>query len=169
MTITLGAVPDAGLATQAVVLALVGVIITIGVYGVVALIVKADDFGVVLAGATSDSAAGAASRMIGRGLVRGMPYFLGALGAVGTAAMVWVGGGILLHGLENYGVVWPSELVGAAGEAAARAVPAIGGLAAWLVGALGAGAVGVVAGLIAIPLVSHLLMPAWQRFSALRA
>jgi predicted DNA repair protein MutK len=50
MTITLGAVPDAGLATQAVVLALVGVIITIGVYGVVALIVKADDFGVVLAG-----------------------------------------------------------------------------------------------------------------------
>lgn len=169
MTITLGAVPDAGLATQAAVLALVGVVITIGVYGVVALIVKADDIGVVLAGAASATAAGAASRMIGRGLVRGMPHFLGALGAVGTAAMIWVGGGILLHGLEHYGVAWPGEIVGAAGEAVARAVPAIGGLAAWLVGALGAAAAGVIAGLIAMPLVSHLLMPAWQRVSTLRA
>src|SRR5262249_46649324 len=116
MTITLGAVPDAGLWTQAAVLGVVGILITIAVYGVVAIIVKADDVGLALARIKAPLAAPV--RVFGRGLVRIMPTFLRVLGIVGTAAMIWVGGGILLHGIEAYGWSWPSHLLHDAGAAA---------------------------------------------------
>ena len=85
-------------------LALVGIGITVAVYGVVALIVKADDIGVALAKNDSGSIAGRVSRAVGRALVLGMPGFLTFLSAVGTAAMIWVGGAIIVHGLEAFGV-----------------------------------------------------------------
>jgi uncharacterized protein len=162
MTITLGAVPDAGPWTQAGVLATVGIAITIAVYGVVAIIVKADDVGLALAQAGGSSALGAPARLFGRFLVRSMPYFLRVLGIVGTAAMIWVGGGILLHGIEAYGWSWPSHLLHDAGAAAQQAIPAIGAFLAWLVQAAGAGVIGLVVGLLAIPVMGRFLSPLWR-------
>ena len=163
MTITLGSVPDAGLLTQAAVLAVVGVLITIGVYGVVALIVKADDFGLTLARLSSSSPAAMLSRVVGRGLVQGMPYFLKGLGAVGTAAMIWVGGGIVLHGFEEYGYGWLSHLLHDAGEAAAHVIPAIGSFVSWLVQAIGSGIAGIALGMVAIPTMSYGVSPVWRQ------
>ncbi len=160
MTITLGAVPDAGPWTQAAVLAVVGIAITIAVYGVVAIIVKADDMGLALA--RVGGPLGAPARLFGRFLVRVMPHFLRLLGIVGTAAMIWVGGGILLHGLESYGWAGPSHLLHDAGAAAEHAIPAVGAFFAWLVQAAGAGLVGLCVGLVAIPIMSRLLSPLWR-------
>lgn len=163
MAITLGSVPNAGIAMQAFVLAAVGFGITFAVYGVVALIVKADDLGISLARITWPGVAGMAFRLLGRGLVQGMPYFLKTLGMIGTAAMIWVGGGIILHGLEEYGLGWPAHVLHDAGEAAAQFAPAIGPFLSWLVQAAGAGVVGLALGAATIPAVSHVFMPLWQR------
>jgi predicted DNA repair protein MutK len=166
MTITLGAIPDAGLTTQASVLAVVGIVITAAVYGVVAIIVKADDVGLALARVSSSSPIGALARMIGRGLVRSMPYFLRALGAVGTAAMIWVGGGIILHGFEGYSWSWLSHLLHDAGGAANQAIPPIGSFLSWLVQAAGAGVFGLAVGSLAIPVMSYCVSPLWRRIKA---
>jgi len=155
MAVTLATVPESGIVMQAAVLAVVGVLITVGVYGAVALIVKADDVGVVLA------RQGPPVGALGRALVIGMPHFLEALGLVGMAAMIWVGGGIIVHGLEHYGIDGPAHLIHAAGAIAARAVPPLGGVVGWLAGAAGAGVVGILVGLLAIPAISYALSPLW--------
>jgi len=164
MTITLGAIPDAEPWTKGAVLAVVGILITIGVYGVVAIIVKADDAGLALA--QIGSPLGAPVRLIGRGLVRGMPILLRVLGIAGIAAMIWVGGGILLHGLEGYGWPGPIHLLHDAGAAAQQAFPAIGPLLDWLVRSAGAGLVGLAVGLLAIPIMSRVLSPFWRAVKA---
>jgi len=161
MTITLGSVPDAGLVTQALVLASVGIAITAAVYGVVALIVKADDFGLMLARSTSASPLGVSRRVVGRALVQGMPYFLKLLGMVGTAAMIWVGGGIILHGFAEYGYGGLSHLLHDAGAAVAQTVPMAASFFAWLVEAAGAGLAGIAIGAITIPALSHGVSPLW--------
>jgi uncharacterized protein len=97
MAITLASVATLGFWGQALVLGLVGVGITMLVYGAVALIVKADDIGVALA---RNGSLGL-TRALGRALVKGVPPFLKALSLVGTAAMLWVGGGIVVHGLAG--------------------------------------------------------------------
>jgi predicted DNA repair protein MutK len=158
MVITLGAAAESSFVMQAVILAIVGIGITAAVYGVVALIVKADDFGLSL------SQTGAAPlRAFGRGLVRGMPYFLTVLSGLGTAAMIWVGGGIILHGLEEYGLDWLPHLIHDAAHAVELAihVPVLRPFLGWLTGALFAGLFGILVGLIAIPTVSHILSPLW--------
>ncbi|MEO8176384.1 MAG: DUF808 domain-containing protein [Sphingomicrobium sp.] len=98
MAIALASIEAMSIALQAGALVVVAIAITVGVYGVVAIIVKLDDIGLNLAGRSA-----AASRAIGRGLVEGVPKLLQTLSAVGTAAMLWVGGGILLHGVEELG------------------------------------------------------------------
>ena len=123
MAITLAAVADSSILVQALVLALVGIGITIAVYGVVALIVKADDVGVVLAKNDGVSIVGGMSRALGRALVFGMPGFLTFLGAAGTAAMIWVGGGIIVHGLDVYGVHSVGQVISSAAGAAAHLLP----------------------------------------------
>ena len=148
MAITLAQVADTGLLSRAVVLAVVGIGITIAVYGAVALIVKADDVGVALA--RIEGGAAGPLRGIGRGLVVGMPVFLKLLAAIGTAAMLWVGGGIILHGLEEYGVDGPADLVHHAAVAAGRSAGSAGAVVEWLVGAVGAGIVGLVIGAIVV-------------------
>ena len=163
MAITLAAVPGDSIVKQAIVLAIVGIGITAGVYGVVALIVKADDFGLALARLSPASRAAAPLRLTGRAIVRAMPYLLGALGTIGTAAMIWVGGGIVLHGLEGYGLGWPAHALHDAGAAIARSVPFAGAMFAWLVEAAGAGVAGFAIGLLAIPLTSRVLAPLWRR------
>ncbi len=162
MAITLAAVPASNVWTQASVLAVVGIGITVAVYGVVALIVKADDLGVALARNQNVSMAGAVSRALGRGLVQGMPILLKFLSITGTAAMVWVGGGIIVHGLEAYGLTSIGHAIHAAGEAAARALPLIAGLAGWLVSAAGAGIVGLLIGGTMIPAIEFAFAPAWK-------
>ena len=122
MAITLAAVPATNVWTQAFVLAVVGIGITVAVYGVVALIVKADDVGVALARNQSSRWPGG-EQGDGPGLVQGMPVFLKFLSITGTAAMIWVGGGIIVHGLETYGLTSIGHAIHAAGEAAARALP----------------------------------------------
>jgi predicted DNA repair protein MutK len=98
MAIALAEVADEAFWTRAAILALVAVAITIGVYGLVGLIVKMDDIGLHLAERRSRLA-----RALGRGLVHAMPKVMSALSTIGIAAMIWVGGGIIVHGLEVFG------------------------------------------------------------------
>lgn len=154
MAITLASVAEASFVTRAVVLGAVGIGITALVYGFVALIVKADDFGVVLA--RGEARAAAPVRAFGRGLVNGMPYLLGVLGGVGTAAMIWVGGGIVLHGMEEYGLTALPHAVHDAAAAVASGAPAAPGFVEWAVGALGSGLLGLVIG-GAVVAVLHLI------------
>src|SRR5204863_4347719 len=97
MAISLGSVEASPLLTQALALAVVSLGITVAVYGVVGLIVKMDDIGLHLA-----RGGARATQMLGRGLVRAMPVVMDLLTQIGTAAMLWVGGGILVHGLEKF-------------------------------------------------------------------
>jgi predicted DNA repair protein MutK len=165
MALTLANVADAGLFTQGAVLAAVGVMITVGVYGVVGLIVKADDAGVALARTGGASLLAGAIRSVGRGLVAGMPWFLKALTAVGTAAMIWVGGGSLVHGLATYGVDAPEHLIHVAAVAAGHAAAAFPGAipaVEWIVSAAGAGVLGLAVGFALIPLVARVIAPIWR-------
>lgn len=162
MAIALATVPDAGLVSQLVALVIVAIAITAGVYGVVALIVKADDIGLVLAGSSV-----APLRGLGRGLVNLMPPLLRLLAVVGTAAMIWVGGGILLHGFEEFGFVTLPHAVHGFAERAADAVPAARGLAAFVVGAVGSGLFGAAIGVLTIPIVSGVVAPLWRRIGEL--
>jgi uncharacterized protein len=150
MAITLASVADAGLVTRILVLAVVGVGITVVVYGVVALIVKADDAGVALAASGRPGLA-----PLGRAIVRAMPPFLKLLSVVGTAAMLWVGGGIILHGLEEYGLAGPAHAIHHAAEVVGHAVGRMGPAAGWLVGAAAAGVFGFVLGALAVPVVQR--------------
>jgi predicted DNA repair protein MutK len=180
MAITLAAIPAGSFWTQAIVLAIVGAGITALVYGAVALIVKADDAGVALsrnerpvstlaglraprAGSdptSADAALAPLSRGLGRGLVRGMPILLTTLSIVGTAAMIWVGGGIIVHGLEGYGLPALGHAIEGAAEAAAHAAPVLPGLAAWLVSAAASGVFGLALGAILIPVAHYAVAPA---------
>jgi predicted DNA repair protein MutK len=158
MAIALATLPVGGLAMKAAALAVVAIGITAAVYGAVALIVKADDVGLHLAreGRTG------IGRAFGRGLVRGMPRFLKGLAVVGTAAMVWVGGGIVLHGAEEFGFTTLPDLLHHAAELAAHAVPVAQGFVAWLVTAAGSGVAGLVIGFAIIPLVGYVIAPTWK-------
>jgi hypothetical protein len=152
MAIALAEVSSEPFATRALILAVVAIAITVGVYGFVALIVKMDDIGLHLAG-RSDSG----SRALGRGLVFAMPHLLSFLSIVGIAAMIWVGGGIIVHGLEEFGMAAPAHVIHDAAEAAGHALPAVGGAIEWAVGAAGAGILGLVLGALIVA-VHHAVM-----------
>ena len=184
MAITLAGVSDQSFWMKAAVLAIVGIGITAAVYGVVALIVKADDLGVALAAnprpATSllglrrlqpgdagglDRALSWLTQPLGRGLVVAMPHFLSLLGAVGTAAMLWVGGGIIIHGLEGYGLSGLGHGVHDLAVAAGRALPeAVAGAGEWLAGAALAAVFGLIVGGIAIVAMHWLVAPLLKLF-----
>ena len=150
MAISLAEVADRPLLVEAVVLALVGLVITLGVYGVVAVVVKVDDIGLHLARSGS-----APVRTLGRGLVRAMPPIMTTLSIVGTAAMIWVGGGILLHGFEHFGFGAPAVFVEHGAVLAAERVPAfLADTVEWIVGALGSGVLGLVVGGLLVALVA---------------
>jgi predicted DNA repair protein MutK len=168
MAIALATLPDSNLPTQAAALALVGVGITLGVYGLVALIVKTDDFGLALASSGMGPPLGPVTRTIGRGLVKLMPSFLKTLATVGTAAMVWVGGGIIVHGLEGYGLPAVGHAIHHLAVAASYATPMAPGMVEWLVSAAGYGVFGLVIGGLMIPLVSRVLAPSWKALKSLR-
>lgn len=166
MAIALSEIPADGFWTRAAALALVGVGITAGVYGAVAVIVKADDFGVALGRNQAATVLGGLVRRLGRGIVLGMPVFLKLLASVGTAAMLWVGGGIILHGAAELGLAWPAHAVELVAEATARSLPVLAGTVAWLVGAIGSGLAGLAIGGALLPLVGKVALPLWRRLSA---
>jgi predicted DNA repair protein MutK len=141
MAITLGQITTPTFLNKAMVLAAVGIAVTVAVYGAVALIVKADDLGVHLA----KNRAGIV-RVIGRGLVTGMPPFLKLLSIVGMLAMLWVGGGIILHGMAEMG--WKAPEYGLLGFAkqVGDAIGVASGFIAWFIHAFGGALVGVVLG-----------------------
>ena len=114
---------------------------------------KADDIGVALARERGAIAGRAAVRAFGRGLVRGMPGFLRVLALVGTAAMIWVGGGIVRARAREYGFDWLGHAIHDAAEAAAPPSRSRAGAVGWLVGAAGFGLVGLALGLALIPVV----------------
>jgi predicted DNA repair protein MutK len=156
MTIALSTLPAQGVAMQAITLAIVGVLITAAVYGAVALIVKMDDVGLHLA---STGRSGAV-RGLGRGLVQGMPPLLSFLSTVGTAAMLWVGGSIVLHGLEvTHLWAWPYETIHHLAETVAHAVPVAQGFVTWVVTAALDGVFGLILGVALIPLATRVIGP----------
>jgi uncharacterized protein len=157
MAISLASITSPGILTQAIVLFAVAVLVTAGVYGVVAIIVKADDFGLYLAqrGATITTA-------IGQAIVYGMPPFLKMLGVVGLVAMLWVGGGIIIHGLHAYGIDRPEHVVQVIGDAARATIPPVGGLLAWLAGAITSAILGLFIGAITAYAVVPVLTPLWR-------
>ena len=137
--------PDAGFVMRALILAVVAVMITALVYGVVAVIVKMDDIGLKLAERPS-----AGAQRVGRGLVSAMPRLLTFIAVVGTAAMLWVGGHILLTSLDELGWHAPYELVHHWEEAVHDAVGGLGALLAWLVNTLASAVVGLAVGAVAV-------------------
>ncbi|MGD9508144.1 MAG: DUF808 domain-containing protein [Geminicoccaceae bacterium] len=151
MAITLSSVAQSPFWTRTIVLAAVGILITALVYGAVAIIVKADDLGLALSRTGRPVLA-----PFGRMIVRAMPGLLRGLSLVGTAAMLWVGGGIVLHGLEHFGWTAPSDLIHAAARAVEAALGTAGAAAAWLVSAAAAGAGGLLLGVLIAPLASRL-------------
>jgi predicted DNA repair protein MutK len=145
MAIALSELPDMSIWTQAIALALVGIAITIGVYGLVAAIVKMDDIGLHLAQRDNGVA-----QAVGRGLVKAMPVLLRILAIVGTAAMVWVGGGIIVHGMEEFGLTTLPHLIHDTAHHAAEALPFASGAVNWIVGAIGSAIVGLIIGAVIV-------------------
>ena len=121
MVISLDEVKDQPVWMEAVVLIAVGIFLTVAVYGAVALLVKIDDIG------RGMIERGNAPKL-GRGLVKGMPYVLSAIGVIGTVAMLWVGGHLLIRGFDEvFGWHWPHEIIAKGQEAVG------GGALCWMV------------------------------------
>lgn len=150
MAIALAEVADQSLGLRAASLLAVAVLITALVYGVVALIVKMDDIGLRLANSGRPSAG------LGRALVKGMPRVLSALSIIGTAAMLWVGGHIIIAGLEDFGVKGPAHFLHDLEHRAEVALPAAAGFVKWLVETVISGIFGLVVGAIVVA-VMHLV------------
>jgi len=149
MVISLKEVIDEGLVFRAISLVIVAIFITILVYGVVGLIVKMDDIGLSLAERDSE-----ASQRIGRGLVSGMPKLLTTLTVIGTAAMLWVGGHILLVGADELGWHWPYDQVHEL-EKSVHDVGSIGSVLEWLVNTGISAVVGFIWGLIVVTVIAQ--------------
>jgi predicted DNA repair protein MutK len=152
MVISLNEVTDQPFVSRAIILVVVALGITVLVYGLVGLIVKMDDVGLRLA-----SRPGRHVARIGRGLVKAMPRLLGALTVIGTAAMLWVGGHILLLGMHELGVDLLYDAVHALEDAAKEATGALGGIVTWLVDTLASALLGLAVGALVVLVLSRTL------------
>jgi len=149
MVISLNEVVDEPFVSRAVILIVVALAITVLVYGFVGLIVKMDDVGLALA-----ERPGKAVAKIGRGLVKGMPKLLSALTVIGTAAMLWVGGHILLVGTDELGLTFLFDAVHHVEEVVKDAAGAVGSVAAWLVNTLASALLGLAVGALVVLVLS---------------
>ncbi len=150
MVIALKEVIDEGFVSRAVILVVVAVAITAIVYGLVALIVKMDDIGLRMV-----STGGRGAQRVGRALVSGMPKLLTVLSTVGTAAMLWVGGHILLVGTHELGWDGAYDLVHSL-EEQVHDIGGIGGVLAWIVNTLISAVIGIAVGSLIVLVVSRL-------------
>jgi uncharacterized protein len=148
MAIALASLEGNTLVMRGFALAAVGIAITVAVYGVVGLIVKLDDIGLHLAERQARAA-----QVIGKGLVRGVPWLLSSLSSIGTAAMLWVGGGILLHGIEDLGFESFPHTVHETADWLAAQIAILEDVTSWLARALAAAIVGLVIGGIIVVIV----------------
>ncbi len=147
IAITLGTVADAPLMQQVIVLSGIAIVMTIGVYGLVAGIVKLDDLGLWLT-----QKPGQAARSIGGAILRAAPYMMKSLSVIGTAAMFMVGGGILTHGVPvvHHWIETVSQSVGAM---------------AWLIPTLLNAVAGIIAGALVLVIVTG-VGKAWSGITA---
>jgi len=150
MVIALKDVLDEGIGSRIAILAVVAVAITAVVYGAVALIVKMDDVGLRLVETGKPSAA-----KVGRGLVLGMPKVLAVLSTVGIAAMLWVGGHILIVGTYELGWHGPEDLVHRI-EEPLRDIGGVGGVLGWLANTAMSAVVGIIVGFLVATIVTRL-------------
>jgi predicted DNA repair protein MutK len=155
MTISLAAIDNDDWVAQGLILAVVAVGITALVYGAVAILVKMDDAGLKLA----EIGRLAATRRFGRWLVKAMPGLMALISVIGTAAMLWVGGNIIVHGVDVLGWHWPYETIHHAAESVAHAVGTAEAFVTWLVTAAIDGVIGFLLGLVLIPFVTRLIVP----------
>lgn len=155
MAISLASVATEPLLRRALILIVVAFLITLLVYGVVGLIVKMDDIGLALSQRES-----AFAQKFGTGLVRAMPKVMSVLSTVGIAAMLWVGGHILLQGVDTLGWHAPYALVHHLEEGAAHAVPhAIAGVVTWLIDTLCSAIIGLVVGAVIVAIMHVIPKP----------
>ncbi len=150
MVIALKEVLDESVVSRAVILVIVALLITVAVYGVVALIVKMDDIGLRMV-----ESGGSRSQRVGRALVHGMPKLLSVLSIVGTAAMLWVGGHILVAGAEELGWHGPADVVHGL-EDAVSGVAGVGGVLGWLANTAASALVGLAVGFVVMAVVRRL-------------
>jgi uncharacterized protein len=151
MVIALYAVADQPFVPRLIILVVVALVLTVAVYGVVAVIVKMDDVGLHLTTTSSRIA-----QQFGRGLVVVMPKLLSVLSAVGMVAMLWVGGHILLAGSDRMGWHTPERLVAHLADRGRHAVESVGGVLAWLVNTGVSAVIGLIVGVIAVALIKLL-------------
>ncbi|MBG6224835.1 putative DNA repair protein MutK [Arthrobacter sp. CAN_A2] len=151
MVISMNEVSDESLVARALILVVVALAITVLVYGAVALIVKMDDIGLHLT--TKDSAG---AQRFGEMLVKSMPAVLAGITFIGTIAMLWVGGHIMLQGAYDLGWHFPYDLVHVL-ESPFVGIPVLGGFLAWLVNTLCSAILGLAWGLIVLAVVHPLL------------
>ncbi|MFT6458422.1 DUF808 domain-containing protein [Pseudophaeobacter arcticus] len=166
MTIALAAIEAPNVWMQAATLAVVGIGVTLAVYGSVALIVKMDDVGLFL----TQNAPTPIGRGLGRGMVKFMPVLMWLLSVVGTAAMLWVGGSIIIHGLEVLGFGWLGHHIHDLAYAVGHAVPAgWAGFVEWSAKATMDGIFGVTLGLALIPIATKVIGPVMGMFTSAKA
>ncbi|MDU8942272.1 DUF808 domain-containing protein [Ovoidimarina sediminis] len=167
MTITLSALPeDLPFWMNAGALGVAGVLITVAVYGAVGLIVKADDAGLHMCA----NGRLRMTRWLGQAIVKGMPTFMKLLVIVGTAAMIWVGGSIIVHGLHEMGVHGPYDFIHDISVSVAGAVSQnLAGAVEWIVTAGLDGVVGLALGFVLIPVSHYVLTPVMGLFRSEKA
>lgn len=158
MTIALAEIPDSNIWMEASTLVVVAIGITVMVYGSVALIVKADDIGLHL----SREGSFGITRALGRGIVKAMPGIMKILMTVGTAAMLWVGGSIVIHGMKELGLKGLYTAIHDIAHGFAHAAGTAEGFLAWLATATMDGIFGLILGMILIPIVAKVIEPLWQ-------
>ncbi|WP_109311588.1 DUF808 domain-containing protein [Ruegeria sp. AU67] len=162
MTIALAAIEAPNLWMQAATLAVVGIGVTVAVYGSVALIVKMDDVGLYLA----QNAPTPIGRGLGRGLVKAMPVVMKILSIVGTAAMLWVGGSIIIHGMEVLGFGWLGHHIHDWAYAIGHSVSEQWtGVVEWVSKATMDGVFGLAWGFVLIPVATKVVGPMIEMFS----
>ncbi|SHH14354.1 DUF808 domain-containing protein [Marivita hallyeonensis] len=154
MTIALSVIDSDNIWMQGATLALVGIMVTVAVYGAVAIIVKMDDVGLWL----SQVGKLGITRALGRGIVKFMPWLLKGLTIVGTAAMLWVGGSIIVHSVAQMGWHWPEDTI----HHLAVALGNGNGFLEWAVTAAVDFVLGFLWGLILIPVGVKVVGPVWR-------
>lgn len=158
MTLALSMIETNSIWIELATLIVVGIMITVLVYGVVAIIVKLDDFGVLMARKGRLSA----TRALGRWTVRAVPKLLLLLTIIGTAAMLWVGGNIFIHGLHGLGIHQPfAWITETAASLAGYVTASLASTVNWFATAFADGVFGFVLGTLIVVFMAKVAEPLW--------